>query len=94
LVCGVWEFWGLTGFYQRFVEQYATLSKPLFEATNRTASGGTRQFVCTTDLEVAFERLKRALTTAPVLSALNKGNREFTLHCDASKFALGAMLSQ
>lgn len=55
---------------------------------------GTRQFVWIADLGVAFEGLKRTLTTAPILSRSAMDNREVTFHCDASKFAVGAMLLQ
>jgi hypothetical protein len=85
---------GLTGFYRRFVEGYAVIAKLVFEATNRMASGGTCQFIWTPDLEVVFEKLKCALITVPVLSAPEKGNWEFILHCDASKFGVRAVLSQ
>jgi hypothetical protein len=88
------EFLGLTGFYRRFVERYAAIVKPLFEAINRTAYGGTRKFSWTADLAVAYVKLKQTLVTAHLLSALEKDNLEFILHCDASKFATGAVLSQ
>jgi hypothetical protein len=88
------SFLGLTGFYRRFVHRYAAIARPLFEATNRTPAGGTRRFEWSSDLEVAFEELKQALTSAPVLTAPEEGNSEFVLHCDASKFAIGSVLSQ
>jgi hypothetical protein len=53
-VCKIREFLGLTGFYRHFVDRYAAIAKPLFEATNRTASMGTRKFTWTADLDVAF----------------------------------------
>jgi hypothetical protein len=88
------EFLGLTGFYRRFINQYAEIAKPLHEATHKTVAGGTKKFEWTTDLETAFQTLKKALISAPILSTPEDGNGEFILHCDASKFAIGSVLSQ
>jgi hypothetical protein len=41
----------------------------------------------------AFNALKQAFTTAPILAYVNP-NEQFTLETDASDFALGAVLSQ
>jgi hypothetical protein len=76
------------------VEGYAEIAQPLYEATNRTAAGGTKKFEWTTEMDLAFCSLKHALVTAPILSTPEKGNNEFILHCDASKFAIGSVLSQ
>jgi ribonuclease HI len=68
LIREIRKFLGLTGFYRPFVKRYVAMVKPLFEVTNTTASGGTRLFIWIADLEVAFEGLKHALMTAPILS--------------------------
>ena len=73
---------------------YAGIARPLYEATDRTAGGGTRKFEWSEEKELAFRTLKKALITAPVLSTPEEGNEEFILHCDASKFAIGSVLSQ
>jgi hypothetical protein len=51
------------------------------------------KFQWTDDCEAAFQYLKTALTTAPIL-ALPDFNREFILTTDASKFAISFILSQ
>lgn len=43
--------------------------------------------------QTAFEELKRALTRAPVL-AIPDFSKTFTVQCDASNYALGAVLTQ
>ena len=45
------------------------------------------------ETQCAFEELKLALTRAPVL-AKPDFSREFTVECDASNDAIGAVLSQ
>ena len=45
------------------------------------------------DCEFAFQRLKRALTTAPVLT-LPDGSKMFTVYTDACGTGLGAVLMQ
>lgn len=81
-------------FLPEVCEWYVSIVKLLFEATNRMTSVGTRQVVSIADLEVAFERLKQAMTSAPLLSAPETGTREFMLYCDMCKFLVGALLSQ
>lgn len=93
-VRNVREFLGLTGFYRRFIDQYASIARPLHEATNKTEAGGTKKFEWTTELDNSFKSLKQALVSAPILSTPEEGNGKFILHCDASKFAIGSVLSQ
>ena len=88
------QFLGLTGFYRRFIDHYAEIARCLHDATNLTAAGGTKPFEWTTECNSAFHKLKSALTSAPILSTPEKNNNEFILHCDASKFAIGSVLSQ
>ena len=40
-----------------------------------------------------FQKLKEALTNAPILQALD-WNKIFHVHVDASKFAIGCILAQ
>ena len=42
---------------------------------------------------MAFDELKKRLTTAPVLTLLDQSKR-FTVYCDASKDGLGCVLMQ
>jgi len=84
------SFLGLTGFYRRFVRNYSALAAPL---TDLTVKG--LRFAWTDRQQHAFECLKNALITAPVLSPpdFSKG---FDLHLttDASDYAIGAVLTQ
>jgi hypothetical protein len=80
-------FLGLTGYYRRFVKQYATICKPLHEALKKNS------FVWGPDQEEAFSLLKHTMTTPPVLSLPNF-EIPFILESDASATGLGAVLMQ
>src|SRR3954462_6680088 len=81
------SFLGFANFYQRFIKGYSEMARPLTKLTGKEEwSWGSEQ-------ERAFEGLKRAMSTAPVL-AMPKDEEPFMIKCDASEGALGAILSQ
>lgn len=72
------SFVGLTGYFRKFVQQYALIARPLAQLL-KTES----KFVFGAEQEHAFEQLKKALTTDPVLKLYRVGV-ETELHTDAS----------
>ena len=50
-------------------------------------------FEWTEECEVSFQKLREALINAPILRAPN-WNKIFHVHVDASKFAIGCVLTQ
>jgi hypothetical protein len=80
-------FIGLTGYYRRFVQNYATICKPLHEVLKKNA------FQWTEKQEETFVALKQAMTSPPVL-ALTNFSAPFVLETDASGYGLGAVLMQ
>ena len=82
------SFLGLTGFYRKFVKDYGRIALPLTELTKDDVSWewGTSQ-------EAAFRELQEALCAAPVL-AIPDPKLPYTLHIDASGYALGGVLQQ
>nr|GEV66531.1 hypothetical protein [Tanacetum cinerariifolium] len=78
-------FWGLTGYYKRFIQGYANINKPLTQLLKKNA------FLWTTESHKAFERLKQAMRSAPVLK-LPDFTKEFTLGTNVSGSGLGAVL--
>jgi hypothetical protein len=80
-------FLGLTGYYRRFVKQYASICKPLHDSLKKNS------FVWGDTQQEAFSLLKRSMTTPPVLR-LPDFTIPFILESDASAHGLGAVLMQ
>lgn len=87
-VKGVRSFLGLTGYYRRFVKNYADIAAPLIALTEKSAS-----FIWGEKEQMAFDDLKTKLTTAPILGYPSR-HEKFVLDTDASKCSIGAVLSQ
>ena len=78
------SFLGLTGYFRRFIRHYAHKALPLTNLTKKE----TRWHWGTAEQE-AFDQLKEALTSAPVL-VLPDPALPYEVFTDASAFALGA----
>ena len=81
-------FLGLSGYYRRFIRNYAHMALPLYSQTKKGVP-----FRWTSRCEMAFNSLKTALTTPPVL-AYPDHTQPFKVYTDASSFALGGVQSQ
>ena len=83
-------FLGLTGYYRKFIPEYATIAAPLTELTKKEQPNC---LAWSSGCAEAFEALKRHLCTSPVLKCPNF-ERPFVLQTDASDWGVGAVLSQ
>ena len=83
-------FLGLTGYYRRFIPQYASIAAPLTDLTKKFAPVNVHW---TEECNRAFEELKSLLCSSPILYSPDLG-REFVLQTDASDRGVGAVLSQ
>jgi hypothetical protein len=82
------RFIGFSNFYRRFIDHFSGTARPLHDLTKAKVP-----FVWDNRCKAAFNKLKTAFTTAPVLKIANP-YRPFLLKCDCSDYALGAVLSQ
>ncbi len=82
------SFLRLASYYRRFDRDFATISSPLHQLTNKG-----RRFGWYEDCAAAFRQLKAALIHAPVL-AYPDPNQPFLVDTDASNVGVGAVLSQ
>ncbi|GLB44698.1 putative retrotransposable element tf2 155 kda protein type 1-like [Lyophyllum shimeji] len=84
----VQSFLGFTNFYRRFIRDFSHHARPLFDLTAKDVAWtwGSGQ-------QDAFESLKRAITSKPVL-IFPDDDRPFRVEADSSDFATGAVLSQ
>ena len=82
------SFLGLASYYRRFVRGFSEIARPLTELTRAGA-----EWKWSTSQHTAFNRLKLALTTAPVLM-LPDFEKQFVVTTDASDAAVGAILEQ
>ncbi|XP_019416042.1 PREDICTED: uncharacterized protein LOC109327378 [Lupinus angustifolius] len=87
-VKGIRSFLGHAGFYRRFIKDFSKIAKPLSNLLNKDT-------VFHFDIECAnaFETLKQKLISAPVIVAPD-WHLDFELMCDASDYAVGAVLGQ
>jgi len=81
-------FIGFVNFYRRFIQDFSTIARPLFDLTrsDQAWNWGTKE-------QEAFKHLKMAVTTAPILAS-PQDLEPFRIEADSSDFASRAVLSQ
>jgi hypothetical protein len=85
-VSDIQSFLGLAGYYQRFIEGFSKISKPMTELLEKD-----KQFKWMPSCESSFQELKKRLMTAPVL-VMPGMEKPFSIYCDASGQGLGCVL--
>ncbi|KAM1543676.1 hypothetical protein ACFX1Z_013310 [Malus domestica] len=82
------SFLGHAGFYRRFIKDFSKIAQPLCRLLQKEVP-----FEFNEACEQAFNHLKDFLTTAPIITPPDL-SIPFELMCDASDYALGAVLGQ
>nr|GFC39813.1 reverse transcriptase domain-containing protein [Tanacetum cinerariifolium] len=87
-VKGVRSFLGHAGFYRRFIQDFSKIARPMTHLLEKETP-----FEFSKDCIDALETLKKKLIKASIL-VVPDWNLPFELMCDASDFAIGAVLGQ
>ncbi|GJU63552.1 reverse transcriptase domain-containing protein [Tanacetum coccineum] len=87
-VKGVRSFLGHAGFYRRFIQDFSKIARPMTHLLEKETP-----FFFSKECIESFNTLKRKLTEAPILIAPD-WDLPFELMCDASDFAIVAVLGQ
>ena len=86
----VLAFLGLTGYYRRFILNYANTATPLTDLTRKMEPNMVKW---SGECEAAFRKLKELLCSAPVLQTPDFA-QPFIVQTDASDRGVGVVLSQ
>ncbi|EIE91154.1 hypothetical protein RO3G_15865 [Rhizopus delemar RA 99-880] len=81
-------FLGFANFYRRFIKDYSKLTLPITALTKKNCI-----FTWSSDADAAFQGLKQAFTSAPILRHFDP-NSQIIVETDASDSAVAGILSQ
>ena len=82
------QFLGLVGYYRKFIPRFADIARPMPNLTKQDTP-----FEWTVQCQAAFELLKEAIITSPILKYPDP-KKGYTLFTDASKYAWACVLTQ
>ena len=82
------SFLGHDGIYRRFIKDFSAIARPLCNFLAKDVP-----FAWSQDCEAAFDKLKTMLVSPPIMRSPN-WNLPFEIMCDASDFAIAAVLGQ
>jgi len=85
---GIRGFLSHAGFYRRFIKDFSQITRPLTSLLAKDAP-----FEFTDECHKAFEKIKAALISAPIIQPPD-WRLPFEIMCDASDYAVGAILGQ
>ena len=87
-VKGIRSFLGHAGFYRRFIKDFSRIARPLCRLLEKDT-----KFNFDDSCKATFEEIKIILVQALIMAA-PEWDQEFEVMCDASDFAMGAVLGQ
>src|SRR6185437_3465000 len=82
------SFHGNAGFYMRLIKDFSKITKPLTQLLQKDV-----QYTFDSNCLHAFQTLKQSLISAPIMQPPD-WNLPFEIMCDASDYAVGAVLGQ
>ena len=87
-VKGIRSFLGHASFYIRFIRDFSKIAKPLCRLLEKDA-----KFKFDESCQRSFEEIRSKLVEAPIMEKPD-WDKEFKIMCDASDYAMGAVLGQ
>ncbi|GKC40422.1 reverse transcriptase domain-containing protein, partial [Tanacetum coccineum] len=87
-VKGIRSFLGHVGFYRRFIQDFSKIARPMTHLLEKDTP-----FIFSKECVESFNILKKKLTEAPILVSPD-WDLPFEIMCDASDYAVGAVLGQ
>ncbi len=82
------SYLGAAGWFRRFIPGYGSIAAPLYQLLRKD-----QKFIWTPEHQSAFERIRTALSTEPLLVFPN-WKQEFYIFSDASGYSVGGCLAQ
>jgi hypothetical protein len=91
----VQAFLGLTGYYRRFIQNYAKIAEPLLKQIRniKNERNTNHHIIWNEECTESFETLKQKLISSPIMNTPNF-QHPFILELDACAYGLGAVLAQ
>jgi hypothetical protein len=88
---------GIFAYYRKFIPKFSEKAAPLYAQTKKFAHnkrGKNGAIILSDESKLAFDELKKAITSEPIILHYPDWDIPFEIHCDASKEAVAAILSQ
>ena len=83
---GIRSFLGHAGFYRRFIRDFSKIARPLCRLLEKDT-----KFNVDESCQSSFQEIRSRLVGAPIMAKLD-WNKEFEIMCDASDYAMRAVL--
>src|SRR6185437_15835041 len=87
---------GIFAYYRRFIPRFSEIARPLYEQTKKNVQNKrtSQGIVLSQQSKDAFDNLKQVITSEPIVLHYPDWTQAFEIHCDASKEAVAAILTQ
>ena len=82
------SFIGFANFYRRFIKDFSKVTWPMIDLTRKNT-----HFLWSAECNSAFEQLKNAFVTAPILMKFDP-DKQIVVETDASDYVTGGVMSQ
>ena len=88
---------GIFAYYRKFIPKFSKIAAPLYEQTKKYVQNKrdrAGRIELSEESIKAFEQLKEAITTEPIILHYPDWDKSFEIHTDASQEAVAAILCQ